>query len=209
MDTDVASEYQNSVINNPAYQASIQAMNGINQQIADNNKNINALREDVRKKYSAGTPESLIASAIAREARPLIEQGQYLAQLQENAQSEMTRVFEENKQVFDLKQEEITNNRNIALQLYGTIRAEEIRQEDIEIADRELQQKMEQAKTEQEYLQYKDERDYNLKVAEAMQKSGQWESEYDLKAAQFGLEQDKFNLEANKPKGNWTIEKVN
>lgn len=209
MDTDVASEYQNSVINNPAYQASIQNMNGINQQIADNNKNINALRDDVRNKYSAGTPESLIASAIAREARPLIEQGQYLSELQKNAQSEMTRLFEENKQVFDLKQEEITNNRNIALQLYGTIRAEEIRQEDIEIADRELQQKMEQAKTEQEYLQYKDERDYNLKVAEAMQKSGQWESEYDLKAAQFGLEQDKFNLEANKPKGNWTIEKVN
>lgn len=131
MDTDVASEYQNSVINNPAYQASIQTMNGINQQIADNNKNINALREDVRKKYSAWTPESLIASAIAREARPLIEQWQYLAQLQENAQSEMTRLFEENKQVFDLKQDELTNNRNIALKLYETINAEEIRQEDI------------------------------------------------------------------------------
>lgn len=53
MDTDVAGEYQNSVINNPAYQASIQQMNGINQQIADNNNNINKLREDVRKKYSA------------------------------------------------------------------------------------------------------------------------------------------------------------
>lgn len=53
MDTDVAGEYQNSVINNPAYQASIQQMNGINKQIADNNNNINKLREDVRKKYSA------------------------------------------------------------------------------------------------------------------------------------------------------------
>ncbi len=138
MDTDVASEYQNSVINNPAYQASIQAMNGINQQIADNNKNINALRDDVRKKYSAWTPESLIASAIAREARPLIEQGQYLSELQKNAQSEMTRLFEENKQVFDLKQEERNTNNQRMIDLYGTIRQEEIRQEDFARADQKL-----------------------------------------------------------------------
>lgn len=135
MDTDVAGEYQNSVINNPAYQASIQQMNGINQQIADNNKNINALRDDVRKKYSAGTPESLIASAIAREARPLIEQGQYLSELQKNAQSEMTRLFEENKQVFDLKQEERNTKNQRMIDLYGTIRNEEIRQEDFARAD--------------------------------------------------------------------------
>ena len=138
MDTDVAQEYQNSVINNPAYQASIQAMNGINQQIADNNKNINALRTDVRNKYSAGTPESLIASAIAREARPLIEQGQYLSELQKNAQSEMTRLFEENKQVFDLKQEERNTKNQRMIDLYGTIRNEEIRQEDFARADQKL-----------------------------------------------------------------------
>ena len=138
MDTDVASEYQNSVINNPAYQASIQNMNGINQQIADNNKNINALRDDVRNKYSAGTPESLIASAIAREARPLIEQGQYLSELQKNAQSEMTRLFEENKAVFDLKQEERNTNNQRMIDLYGTIRNEEIRQEDFARADQKL-----------------------------------------------------------------------
>ena len=53
MDTDVASEYKNTVINNPAYQSSIQVLNGINQQIANNNNNITKLREDVRKKYSA------------------------------------------------------------------------------------------------------------------------------------------------------------
>lgn len=138
MDTDVASEYQNSVINNPAYQASIQTLNGINQQIADNNKNINALRDDVRKKYSAWTPESLIASAIAREARPLIEQWQYLTQLQENAQSEMTRLFEENKQVFDLKQEERNQNNQRMIDLYWTLRQEEIRQEDFARADQKL-----------------------------------------------------------------------
>lgn len=195
MDTDVAGEYQNSVINNPAYQASIQQMNGINQQIADNNKNINALRDDVRKKYSAGTPESLIASAIAREARPLIEQGQYLTQLQQNAQSEMTRLFEENKAVFDLKQEEITNNRNIALQLYGTIRTEEIRAEDLAIKDEELKQKMEQAKTEQEYLEYKDQRDYNLKVAEALSKEDYQNRQLDLQGRTKASDYLKFEVE--------------
>lgn len=195
MDTDVAGEYQNSVINNPAYQASIQAMNGINQQIADNNKNINALRDDVRKKYSAGTPESLIASAIAREARPLIEQGQYLTELQTNAQAEMTRLFEENKQVFDLKQEEITNNRNIALQLYGTIRAEEIRAEDLAIKDKELQQEMEQARTEQEYLEAKDKRDYNLKVAEALSKEDYQNRQLELQGRTKASDYLKFEVE--------------
>lgn len=138
MDTDVAGEYQNSVINNPAYQASIQQMNGINQQIADNNNNINALRNDVRKKYSAWARESLIASAIAREARPLIEQGQYLTQLQQNAQAEMTRLFEENKAVFDLRQEERNTKNQRMIDLYGTIRNEEIRQEDFARADQKL-----------------------------------------------------------------------
>ena len=138
MDTDVAWEYQNTVINNPAYQSSIQVLNGINQQIADNNNNITKLREDVRKKYSAWTPESLIASAIAREARPLIEQGQYLSQLQQNAQAEMTRIFEENKQVFDLKQEERKQKNDRMIELYGTLRQEEIRQEDFARADKKL-----------------------------------------------------------------------
>ena len=138
MDTDVAGEYQNTVINNPAYQNSIQTLNGINQQIADNNNNITKLREDVRKKYSAGTPESLIASAIAREARPLIEQGQYLSQLQSNAQAEMTRIFEENKDVFDMKQEERKQKNQRMIELYGTLRDEEIRQEDFARADKKL-----------------------------------------------------------------------
>lgn len=195
MDTDVAGEYQNSVIKNPAYQNSIQTLNGINQQIADNNKNINALREDVRKKYSAWTPESLIASAIAREARPLIEQGQYLTQLQQNAQAEMTRLFEENKQVFDLKQEEITNNRNIALQLYGTIRAEEIRAEGLAIKDKELKQQMEKAKTEQEYNQLKDQRDYNLKVAEALSKEDYQNRQLELQGRTKASDYLKFEVE--------------
>ena len=80
----------------------------------------------------------------------------------------MTRIFEENKDVFDMKQEERKNQQNIAMQLYGTVRAEEIRAEDIQRADQELQMKMEQAKSEQEYNMYKDQRDYNLKVAQAI-----------------------------------------
>lgn len=168
LSTDIAWEYQNTVINNPAYQGSVQKFNDINQQIADNNKNIQALRDDVRKKYSAWTPESLIASAIAREARPLIEQGQYLSQLQANAESEMTRILEENKSVFEMKQKQQERNQNTAMQLYWTIRAEEIRIEDLARKDEELRIQMEQARTTQEYNEFKDQRDYNLKVAQAL-----------------------------------------
>ena len=55
--------------------------------------------------------------------------------------------------------------------IYGVTRAEEVRQEDIIRKDQELQMAMEQAKSEAEYNQYKDERDYNLKVAEAKMKA--------------------------------------
>jgi hypothetical protein len=107
----------------------------------------------------------------------------------------MTRLFEENKQVFDLKQEEITNNRNIALQLYGTIRTEEIRAEDLAIKDEELKQKMEQAKTEQEYLEYKDQRDYNLKVAEALSKEDYQNRQLDLQGRTKASDYLKFEVE--------------
>jgi hypothetical protein len=139
LSTDIASDYQNAVINNPAYQDSVQKFNDINGQIAENNKNISALREDVRNKYSAWTPESLIASAIAREARPLIEQGQYLAELQSNAESEMTRILGENKDMFALRQQEREQKNQRMMQLYGTIREEEIRQEDMARADKLLE----------------------------------------------------------------------
>ena len=49
-------------------------------------------------------------------------------------------------------------------------RQEEIRQEDLIRKDAELQAQMEQAQSEQEYNMYKDERDYNFKVAEAISK---------------------------------------
>lgn len=167
MDTDVAGEYQNTVINNPAYQNSVQQLNGINQQIADNNNNINKLREDVRKKYSAWTPESLIASAIAREARPLIEQGQYLSQLQSNAQAEMTRIFEENKDVFDMKQAERKQKNDRMIELYGTLRNEEIRQEDFTRADQKLADEIARAdkKDAQTLQRLEQERIDNVKTA--------------------------------------------
>lgn len=53
LSTDIAQDYQSAVTNNPAYQASVQKFNDINGQIAENNKFITALRDDVRKKYSA------------------------------------------------------------------------------------------------------------------------------------------------------------
>ena len=170
MDTDLASEYQNTVTNNPEYQASVQKFNGINQQIADNNKNIQALNEAVRKKYSAWTPESLIASAIAREARPLIEQWQYLSQLQANAQADMSRIFDQNKEMFTLKQQERTDNRNIAFQLYNTINADQIRQEDIAQKDIDLKKQIaleeyQHGRDRNEKLDdLKRQEEYNLKV---------------------------------------------
>lgn len=167
LSTDIAWEYQNTVINNPAYQGSVQKFNDINQQIADNNKNIQALRDDVRKKYSAWTPESLIASAIAREARPLIEQGQYLSQLQANAESEMTRILEENKSVFEMKQQERTQKNQRMMELYGTIRSEEIRQEDMARADKLLADEIARTdkKDKEKLAQLEQERLDNVKTA--------------------------------------------
>lgn len=138
MDTDIAWEYQTVVKNNPEYLASVEKFNGINSQIAENNKNITALSDDVRKKYSAWTPESLIASAIAREAKPLIENGKYLSELQNNAQAEMTRIFDDNKELFTIKQQERNDKNQKMIDLYGTIRSEEIRQEDFARADKKL-----------------------------------------------------------------------
>lgn len=50
----------------------------------------------------------------------------------------MTRIFEENKQVFDLKQEERKQKNDRMIELYGTLRQEEIRQEDFARADKKL-----------------------------------------------------------------------
>lgn len=50
----------------------------------------------------------------------------------------MTRLFEENKAVFDLKQEERNTKNQRMIDLYGTIRNEEIRQEDFARADQKL-----------------------------------------------------------------------
>lgn len=170
MDTDVGEEYKNAVTSNPEYQSSVTKYNDLNQQIADNNKNIQALSTDIRKKYSAGTPESLIASAIARDAKPLLEQGLYLSQLQKNAESEMTRIFDENREMFSLKQQERTENRNIAFQLYNTINAENIRQEDIQRKDEELKKQIEyeekiHGRDRNEKLDdLKKQEEYNLKI---------------------------------------------
>lgn len=131
MDEDIATSYKNAVTNNPEY---IQATNKVNAklaELADVNNNLRKLGEDVRKKYSADTPESLIASAIARDAKPLIDQAQYIQDQVTNAQAEATRIFDNNKEVFWLQMQERTDNRNLAFKLYDTINADEIRQEDI------------------------------------------------------------------------------
>lgn len=73
MDDDLASSYTNSVTNNPDYLKAIKTLEDINTQIAENNNAINKLHTDVRASLSSSTPESMVASRIAREAKPLIE----------------------------------------------------------------------------------------------------------------------------------------
>lgn len=92
--------------------------------------------------YTGSTPESVIASAIAKKAQPLIENGQYLQDQLTNATSEMNRILDDNKEIFKLQQDQRTNNRNLAFQLYGTINAEEIRQEDIAREDDRLRKEI-------------------------------------------------------------------
>lgn len=120
----------------------------------------------------------------------------YLAELADNAESSMNRIFDANKDAFEVQMEDRNQKRQMAFQLYGTVRAEEIRQEEIIRKDQELQMAMEQARTQQEYEQYKDERDYNFKVAEAMQKAGQWQADYDLEASEYALK----SQESGRPK---------
>lgn len=138
MDEDIATSYKNSVTNNPEYIQATNKVNALNTQLADVNNNLRRLGEDVRKKYSADTPESLIASAIARDAKPLIDQAQYIQDQVTNAQAEATRIFDNNKEVFGLQMQERTNNRNLAFQLYNTINADEIRQDDIKREDERI-----------------------------------------------------------------------
>ena len=66
-------------------------------------------------------------------------------------------------------------------QMYGVTRAEEIRMEDLARKDAELQAQMEQAASKQEYDMYKDERDYNLKLAQTI-------SEQDYKNRQLDIQ---------------------
>ena len=80
----------------------------------------------------------MVASRIAREAKPLIEKGMYLAELAQNAESSMNRIYDANKENFEIQMEDRNQKRQTAFQLYGTIRAEEIRQEDIIRADKKL-----------------------------------------------------------------------
>lgn len=142
MDDDIATSYRNSVTNNPEYIQATNKVNALNTQLADVNNNLRQLGEDVRKKYSAWTPESLIASAIAREAKPLIDQAQYIQDQVTNAQAEATRIFDNNKEVFWLQMQERTDNRNLAFKLYDTINADEIRQEDIQREDERIKKEI-------------------------------------------------------------------
>lgn len=107
----------------------------------------------------------------------------------------MTRIMGENKDMFAMRQDDRKQKQNIAMQLYGTIRAEEIRAEDLEIKDRELQQEMEQARTEQEYLEAKDKRDYNLKVAEALSKEDYQNRQLELQGRTKASDYLKFEVE--------------
>jgi len=96
------------------------------------NNNINQLGTDIRKAVTGETPESVIASKIAREAKPLIDQAQFIQDQLENAKAEATRISTENKDMFDIQMADRADKRNLAFKLYDTINADEIRQEDIQ-----------------------------------------------------------------------------
>ena len=181
LDEDIMTQYKNIVTNNEDYVNANTKVTDLSTQLAKVNNDMNVIGEDMRKKITGETPESVIASKIAREAKPLLDKATYLQNQLEIAQADANRIMADNKGMFELQMADRADKRNLAFQLYGTINAAEIRKEDVLMADEELKQKMEQAKTEQEYLQYKDERDYNFKVAEAIAKQEESARDFTLK----------------------------
>jgi len=134
--------YKNLVTNNPEYIEANKKVSDLNSQMATVNNNINQLGTDIRKAVTGETPESVIASKIAREAKPLIDQAQYISDQLENAKAEATRIFEENRGMFDIQMADRADKRNLAFKLYDTINAEEIRQEDIEREDQRIEKEI-------------------------------------------------------------------
>jgi hypothetical protein len=142
MDEDIATSYSNMVTNNQSYIDAVAKNNEVVAKINEKNSEIRAIGDDVRKTLSGDTPESLVASRIARETRPLLLELQTLQDEQSAAQSEMNRILDENKTMFALQQQDRQEKQQMAMTLYGTLRAEEIRQEDIEREDIRLQKEI-------------------------------------------------------------------
>jgi hypothetical protein len=134
--------YKNLVTNNPEYIEANKKVSDLNGQMATVNNNINQLGTDIRKAVTGETPESVIASKIAREAKPLIDQAQYISDQLENVKAEATRISTENKDMFDIQMADRADKRNLAFKLYDTINAEEIRQEDIEREDQRIEKEI-------------------------------------------------------------------
>lgn len=79
----------------------------------------------------------------------------------------MTRILDENKDIFTIKQQERTEKNNRMMDLYGTIRNEEIRQEDFARADQKLADEIARAdkKDQQTLDRLEQERVDNVKTA--------------------------------------------
>ncbi len=200
LDEDIMTTYKNLVTNDPKYIEANQKVTDLNTQMANVNNNINQLGTDIRKAVTGETPESVIASKIAREAKPLIDQAQYISDQLENAKAEATRISTENKDMFEMQMADRADKRNLAFKLYDTIKAEEIRQEDIQREDERIEKEI----ALEEYRYQRELADWNAIRAEERKNKLEdlrMEQEYNLQTGLLQLGVDPTGMTPEEMKG--------
>lgn len=127
------------------------------------------LFDDYKKKNSS-LPISMIMAGYSALSRGLDDQIYEINDSLNQNIALYNSYLDEAKSEIDWEVNNQAKQEERMFQMYWVTRQEEIRQEDLIRKDAELQAQMEQAQSEQEYNMYKDERDYNFKVAEAISK---------------------------------------
>lgn len=97
LDEDIMTTYKNMVTNNEEYAAANTKVTDLSNQLAKVNNDMNVIGEDMRKKITGETPESVIASKIAREAKPLLDKATYIENQLEIAKADANRIMADNK----------------------------------------------------------------------------------------------------------------
>lgn len=90
-------QYKNMVTNNEEYVSANTKVTDLSTQLAKVENDMNVIGEDMRKAITGETPESVIASKIAREAKPLLDKATYLQNQLEIAQADANRIMTDNK----------------------------------------------------------------------------------------------------------------